>query len=196
LIFACRQIDDELKTLPQFKVRIFQVVLISIGWEYALMSLSCWQLREELIMGVGREAKTVVNRRMTADDTSGSTAIISVITPTFICTANLGDSRAVLLSSSGGERLVATALSDDQKPNSPGEKQRIESAGGIVKPVEVPSGDESKPPEIIWRLFLKEGSKESLALSRAFGDFLYKTNPDKNLEEQMVGAKAEAPILS
>ena len=144
-------------------------------------------------MGVGRETNTVVNRRVTADDTSGSTAIISVITPSFICTANLGDSRVVLLTSSGGKGLKATPLSTDHKPNLPDERKRIEDAGGIVKGLEVPAEDESEAPEVIWRVFLKEGSRESLALSRALGDFLYKNRTDRKPEDQMVSLASIMP---
>lgn len=162
------------------------------------------QIREERVMGVGREANTVTSRRLTADDTSGSTAIMCLITPTFICTANLGDSRAVLLSSSpavgsngnssvGKGGLRAIPLSTDHKPNLPEEQKRIEAAGGAVKGLEVPSdrdeGDESSPPEVIYRLFLQEGSRDSLALSRALGDFVYKQASGKTREEQMVRGK-------
>lgn len=73
--------------------------------------------------------------------------MLFVIGDRLIC-ANIGDSRAVL---SRGRSPVL--LSKDHKPDDPGEKKRIESAGGKVKGGRV---------------------NESLACSRAFGDFQYK----------------------
>jgi hypothetical protein len=58
-------------------------------------------------MGVGREAGKVISMKTVADDTSGSTAIIALVTPTHVLSANLGDSRMILVSR-GGEGLVAT----------------------------------------------------------------------------------------
>ena len=54
----------------------------------------------------------------------GSTAVMTLISPTHVICSNTGDSRAVL--SRGGQ---AVALSDDHKPDNPGERERIESAG-------------------------------------------------------------------
>lgn len=78
----------------------------------------------------------------TKQDSSGSTAIVAVVTPTLLAVANLGDSRAILLSSSSSssppsnyesavqtQQLVATPLSFDHKPELPLEKARVEAAG-------------------------------------------------------------------
>jgi len=79
---------------------------------------------------------------------SGSTAIVVLLTPTHIITANVGDSRAILRRN--GKTLP---LSFDHKPNDLPERRRIVKAGGFVKNKRV-DGD--------------------LAVSRAFGDFSYK----------------------
>ena len=50
-------------------------------------------MKEEVTMGVGREAGKVMNSKFVSEDSSGATAIISLVTPTLIATANLGDSR-------------------------------------------------------------------------------------------------------
>jgi len=71
--------------------------------------------------------------------------------------ANCGDSRSVLSRLADGGVECA---SDDHKPNNAGERARIEAAGGTV------SGDE--PARI----------DSQLAVSRAFGDFKYKTTSD------------------
>lgn len=78
-------------------------------------------------------------------DSSGSTAVVALVTPSLLAVANLGDSRAILLSSSnddgseGGIRgegegglLVATPLSFDHKPELPAERARVERAGAFV----------------------------------------------------------------
>lgn len=77
----------------------------------------------------------------------GSTAIFALIQGENMYIGNIGDARAVL--SSGG---VAMALSQDQKPNRPDEKARIEAAGGSVT---------------FWGVWRVQGN---LAVARAFGD--------------------------
>lgn len=62
-----------------------------------------------------------------ADETVGTTAVVSVLTQRHIIVGNCGDSRAVL--SRGGQ---AFALSKDHKPDREDEMKRIEAAGGRV----------------------------------------------------------------
>lgn len=71
-----------------------------------------------------------------------------MITPDKIYCANLGDSRGVL--KSGDE---AIPLSEDHKPDNPGETERINNAKHFVESKRVDG---------------------NLALSRAFGDFYLK----------------------
>jgi serine/threonine protein phosphatase PrpC len=84
-----------------------------------------------------------------------------MVTPTHYICANAGDSRSVF-SRKGGQVI---ALSEDHKPDNPGEKARIEAAGGFVEENRV---------------------NGSLNLSRSMGDFEYKSNKQKNFKEQMV----------
>lgn len=93
-------------------------------------------------------------------DPSGCTATTALITKDKIFVANAGDSRTVL-----GVKGVAKPLSFDHKPQSEGEKARICSAGGFVEDGRV---------------------NGNLALSRAIGDFGFKTNPSLPPEEQVV----------
>lgn len=81
---------------------------------------------------------------------SGTTASTVMITPTHIICANAGDSRSILVTE---DRVVE--LSKDHKPSNDTELQRIRLAGGSVALGRV-DGD--------------------LAVSRALGDFQYKTN--------------------
>lgn len=87
-----------------------------------------------------------------AQDQSGCTAVMCIVTTRFIMCANAGDSRCVL-----GTNRGAKGMSEDHKPEDYGEKTRIERAGGVVHFGRV------------------EGN---LAVSRALGDFEYK---DKSL---------------
>jgi protein phosphatase PTC2/3 len=93
---------------------------------------------------------------------SGCTAVTALITDNKLYVGNAGDSRAVLSS-----KCKAIPLSSDHKPRDKTEYARISAAGGRVRNGRV-NGD--------------------LALSRAIGDFKYKTNPDLKPEEQIVTA--------
>mmetsp|Transcript_3060 Transcript_3060/g.7139 ORF Transcript_3060/g.7139 Transcript_3060/m.7139 type:complete len:389 (+) Transcript_3060:258-1424(+) len=97
----------------------------------------------------------------------GSTAVFCIVTPqegkdTFeIITANIGDSRALLIRADG----KVEPLTEDHKPNNEEEMDRITRAGGSVSSCRVDG---------------------QLALSRAIGDWNYKDNPDLRPEDQKV----------
>jgi len=105
---------------------------------------------------------------MSGNDQSGSTLTMVAITGSDIVCANTGDSRSVL--SRAGQ---AVDLSNDHKPFLDEEKDRIERAGGHVKFNRV-NGD--------------------LAVSRALGDFAYKTRDDLPPEAQAVTANPEIKV--
>jgi protein phosphatase PTC2/3 len=88
---------------------------------------------------------SLVGKEDYANDT-GTTACVVFISETTIYCSNSGDSRGVL--SRGTKGVVP--LSDDHKPDNPGELARIEKAGHHVEDSRVDG---------------------NLALSRAFGDF-------------------------
>jgi protein phosphatase 2C family protein 2/3 len=105
--------------------------------------------------------------------TPGTTAIVAIVTPTgsnIVC-ANVGDSRACMLTQDG--RVVP--LSIDHKPNSDKERERIEAAGGVV---------------------FKNRVDGNLALSRALGDYEYKTNTALSVTQQKVTAEADIITVS
>jgi len=99
----------------------------------------------------------------------GTTAIFSIVQIVEndnaleykITVGNIGDSRVVLGNNSG----EAIKLTEDHKPNTPTEQQRIESAGGHVSVNRV---------------------RGSLALSRAIGDRAYKVPLDFPPDRQQV----------
>lgn len=101
-------------------------------------------------------------------DHSGCTSVVACITPKYIICANAGDSRCVM--GTGG---VTKPLSEDHKPTDEAEHRRIESAGGTVS----------------WKRV--DGD---LAVSRAFGDFQYKTRSDLPAQQQKVTCDPDITI--
>ena len=100
-------------------------------------------------------------QRLNPEDPSGSTANTVLLVGHTIYCANAGDSRAVLC-----RRGHAVPLSTDHKPSCEKEMQRILAAGAFVSPQGRINGQ--------------------LALSRAFGDFAFKTNATIPAELQAV----------
>ncbi|XP_054010564.1 protein phosphatase 1B isoform X1 [Hylaeus anthracinus] len=96
---------------------------------------------------------------------SGSTAVCAFVSPRNIYIANCGDSRAVLCRAGGP--VFSTR---DHKPVLPAERERIQNAGGSV---------------MIQRV------NGALAVSRALGDYEYKTLKDRGPCEQLVSPEPE-----
>jgi serine/threonine protein phosphatase PrpC len=119
---------------------------------------------EAALMSIDAELRALPDVE-SGKDQSGSTAVMTLLSPTHVVCSNTGDSRAVL--SRGGE---AVALSDDHKPDNAIEKERVMAAGGEVKFGRV-NGD--------------------LAVSRAVGDFVYKRCETQPPERQAVTAFPE-----
>lgn len=81
---------------------------------------------------------------------SGTTAIVSVITATHYIIANSGDSRAIIIDKNDRKTIFSTV---DHKPTNPDETKRIHAAKHVV---------------------LNERVDGNLATSRAIGDFSFK----------------------
>ena len=96
---------------------------------------------------------------------SGSTCVTIIITKNKIISANAGDSRAVMGRYING-KWINIDLSHDQKPNNPGEKERILSHGGRIEAYKDENGGDFGPP----RVWLKNEDIPGLAMSRSFGD--------------------------
>ncbi|XP_065851477.1 protein phosphatase 2C 56 [Euphorbia lathyris] len=73
------------------------------------------------------DAETGEGGEEIAPETAGSTAVVSVVSPSHVIVANCGDSRAVLC-----RGKVAMPLSVDHKPDREDEYARIEAAGGKI----------------------------------------------------------------
>ncbi|KAI8988470.1 phosphatase 2C-like domain-containing protein [Mycotypha africana] len=100
-------------------------------------------------------------------DYSGSTAVTAMITKdNVLYVSNVGDSRAVISTKNGR----GIPLTQDHKPRHPKEAVRIKNAGGFVENGRV---------------------NGSLALSRALGDFIFKSNTQLTPDLQAVTAEPD-----
>jgi serine/threonine protein phosphatase PrpC len=105
-----------------------------------------------------------------SESVSGSTVAAVLVTPNVLVCANLGDSRAVFMSSRN-HKSVILPLSRDHKPDIFEERERIEMANGSVQFGRVDG---------------------ELAVSRALGDFEYKSYPaivDGDIDEKRTVAQ-------
>ncbi|KAF8394607.1 hypothetical protein HHK36_020821 [Tetracentron sinense] len=97
---------------------------------------------------------------------SGTTALTIVRQGELIVIANVGDSRAVLATTSDDGSLVPVQLTVDFKPNLPQEAERIVQCKGRVFCLDDEPG--------VHRVWLPDGETPGLAMSRAFGDYCIK----------------------
>lgn len=97
---------------------------------------------------------------------SGTTALTIVRQGDLIYVANVGDSRAVLATTSDDGNLVPVQLTTDFKPNLPQEAERITKCRGRVFCLEDEPG--------VYRLWLPDEESPGLAMSRTFGDYCVK----------------------
>lgn len=97
---------------------------------------------------------------------SGTTALSIVRQDEKIVVANVGDSRAVLATTSDDGDLVAVQLTIDFKPNLPQEAERIMQCNGRVFSLDDEPG--------VHRVWLPDEDLPGLAMSRAFGDYCIK----------------------
>eukprot|EP00928_Gymnodinium_smaydae_P045367 TRINITY_DN30256_c0_g1_i1.p1 TRINITY_DN30256_c0_g1~~TRINITY_DN30256_c0_g1_i1.p1 ORF type:complete len:464 (+),score=97.46 TRINITY_DN30256_c0_g1_i1:185-1576(+) len=92
---------------------------------------------------------------------SGSTAVAAFWKGNEVYTANCGDSRVVIGTESEKKLIFETA---DHKPDSPGEKERIECSGGEVRSQTYPDG------WVNHRIFVKGEDYPGLCMARTLGD--------------------------
>ncbi|KAL2941081.1 putative protein phosphatase 2C 73 [Bienertia sinuspersici] len=97
---------------------------------------------------------------------SGTTALSIVRQGEKIIIANVGDSRAVLGTTSDDGDLIAVQLTIDFKPNLPQEAERITQCNGRVFCLLDEPG--------VHRVWLPDEEVPGLAMSRAFGDYCIK----------------------
>ncbi|XP_028086694.1 probable protein phosphatase 2C 34 [Camellia sinensis] len=97
---------------------------------------------------------------------SGTTALTIVRQGDLLVVANVGDSRAVLATTSDDGSLVPIQLTVDFKPNLPQEAERIIQCNGRVFSLDDEPG--------VHRVWLPDEESPGLAMSRAFGDYCVK----------------------
>lgn len=95
---------------------------------------------------------------------SGTTLSMAIIRGNNLIGVNIGDSRVIIGKEEDG-RLVSEEFTHDHKPDNPGEKERIISAGGRVFAVEYDDGIDGPP-----RVWLGHMDVPGLAMSRSLGD--------------------------
>eukprot|EP01041_Mallomonas_annulata_P006696 gene6696-13576_t len=122
-------------------------------------------IRKSITEVVAEIEKELLNDYSIDCQTSGSTLIVAVVRGKRITVANVGDSRAIIISKVPGGKFGAIPLSFDHKPELPIEKNRILAAGGRVKAIVYPDGIVG--PERVWR---GDVDAPGLAMSRSIGD--------------------------
>jgi len=108
----------------------------------------------------------------------GCTAVVCLVRRDAYIVANAGDSRVVL-----SRRGKAIALSEDHKPNLPGERDRIRRAGGTVE-------RQQFGPHVQYRV------NGNLNLSRSIGDLEYKKAKHLPPDQQMICATPDVITMA
>lgn len=112
------------------------------------------------------EAEDNMLRHMQGNaDFSGTTFVCAVIRGNDMWVANVGDSRVTVGMRNSDGSISARNVSQDHKPDSPGEKERILAAGGRVFAVQYDDGIEGPP-----RVWLGNMDIPGLAMARSLGD--------------------------
>ena len=115
---------------------------------------------KQLVLSIFASLSQLINNSTYFDNvTSGSTAILVHVTNEKLIVANVGDSRAILITRN--KELIE--LSNDHKPELPEEKERIEASGGRVDKIF------GMGPYRVW---FRGEDYPGLAMSRSIGDKL------------------------
>ncbi|EJK46797.1 hypothetical protein THAOC_34519 [Thalassiosira oceanica] len=124
---------------------------------------------------------------------------MAVVTDAAVFVGNVGDSRCILVRRRGREgaesaagrrpawtadEIEVVAMSEDHKPDLPEERMRIESAGLTVQIDTVAPSEEGGVPLRIAKV--RKSDREVLGVSRAFGDYDYKSNGELSRGRQAV----------
>ncbi|KAJ2941133.1 hypothetical protein O0L34_g10368 [Tuta absoluta] len=125
-------------------------------------------IEEALKQGFLDLDQAMLEQDMLQEKVAGSTAVCVLIKDNTLYCANVGDSRAI-----ASVRGAVEALSYDHKPNNEEELRRITAGGGWVQLNRV---------------------NGNLALSRAFGDYVFKRNYRLAPQEQIVTAFPDVQV--
>lgn len=162
---------EELQKLESFKKKDYQTALKESFIRIDDLLVSPQGLKDIIKYKSTEKDPSAMFGRPESDNIAmhtGCTACVALITDTEIICANSGDSRCVL--SNNGK---AIEMSIDHKPENPGERTRIERAGGFVEDNRV---------------------KGVLNLSRSLGDLEYKGDSTLSVENQMITCVPEIKV--
>ncbi|GAA0185568.1 protein phosphatase [Lithospermum erythrorhizon] len=153
-VLVQNSLDDEIDFGLEFKRNLLQLDV----WKKCFLK-TCLSIDEKL------------NQHPDIDSFySGTTALSVIRQGDMMIVANVGDSRAVLATTSDEEGiLVPIQLTVDFKPNLPLECERIKQSGGRVL--------SSRDEQGLYRIWMPKGecfNGPGLAVSRAFGDHYIK----------------------
>lgn len=163
-LYVKKHFVKQLTALTSFKSRNYRLALEEVFLKLDEVMLTDSGMKELLKMSKPDES---YQSYMSKDvkTMAGCTATVVLITPKEIYCCNAGDSRTVL-----SKAKKSHDMSEDHKPNNPDELRRIVAANGFVEDNRV---------------------NGMLALSRALGDFEYKSNSLLKAKDQQVTAMPE-----
>lgn len=124
---------------------------------------------------------------------SGTTGVMATVYDGLLTVANIGDSRIIVGTASGGAGVRGVDVSNDHKPDLPAERQRIERAGGRVFAIEYDDGGPS--PHRVW---LRDQNIPGLAMSRSLCDTVAKIAgviSEPEITERRLGASDRFLVL-
>jgi len=139
----------------------FRDNLVNEMLRHPAWSTDCKKASRDSILKV--EHQVIRNFRIDTEF-SGTTLSMAIIRSNKIFGVNVGDSR-VLIGKEEDGALIGEAFTEDHKPDTPPEKERILAAGGRVFAVEYDDGIDG--PARVW---LGHMDVPGLAMSRSLGD--------------------------
>jgi serine/threonine protein phosphatase PrpC len=124
----------------------------------------------ETLLPIVANSCTQVNQNLYSEKNidcnfSGTTCVSLIYTSKKVFCINIGDSRCIV-GKFDGSNWKSENLSNDHKPQSVKEKERIIKSGGIIRQ-SVDAKGEFIGPQRVW---VKDGDVPGLAMTRSFGD--------------------------
>ena len=152
----------------------------------------------KIITNIFLDADVQIRKEKFDCEMSGTTCVLVIQLDENIICANVGDSRAIIVyDESSTDNLKNTKvfpLSNDAKPNNPGEKERIIKCGGEVEKMV----DENNVGVGPYRVWVKGKSYPGLSMSRSIGDMDAKivgVIPDPEFIEYKIDSKTKYMIV-
>ena len=90
---------------------------------------------KEALFDAIHEVSESLNASSIDSNFSGTTANFMILDGKTMYSANIGDSRSILITESPNEQLISTDITVDHKPDDEKEKIRIEQNGGRVEAI-------------------------------------------------------------